>query len=498
MQSKPSFRHSASNPHRLRITYRNLILITLLLCCKIYAGLGQPSQIKRTWHWYFGKHAVIDFSSGTAVADTNGALITNEGCATISDTAGNLLFYTDGRKVWNRLHQVMPNGTGIMGGAWGSSMQQALIIPKPLSPNLYYLFTTDEAENNGANGMRYTVIDMNLDGGFGDVDVSQKNILLFAPCTERLAATNHCNDTNVWVMGHEVNNNHFRAYLVTSNGIDTNAVVSAVGFPIMNNVHMAMIGTLKFSPDGRMLCTASDTGLKRVELFQFNNYSGNVSNKITLATNHSGSTGLSFSNDNTKLYIGGTTQLFQYDVSLFDSVSIVNSKTLLSTLPNLGFRDFQNTPYGSLFVLPYGFTYGANDSMIYCVQYPNNAGQNSQLINLNLSIPSHFTGGRCLPNFNSSYFRTTNSTGCNTGIPTVHAANPMQIFPNLSRDWIEVRGDGIRYIRILDFTGRMVYQSGGTYVPSSNKIDVSKFPRGIYFISVLADNKTTNKKIILQ
>jgi hypothetical protein len=41
MQSKPFFRHSASNPHRLRITYRNLILIALLLSCNTYAGWGQ-------------------------------------------------------------------------------------------------------------------------------------------------------------------------------------------------------------------------------------------------------------------------------------------------------------------------------------------------------------------------------------------------------------------------------------------------------------------------
>jgi len=66
--------------------------------------------------WYFGENAGLDFNSGTPVALTNGQLDTLEGCATISNNNGQLLFYTDGITVWNRNHVVMPNGYALEKG----------------------------------------------------------------------------------------------------------------------------------------------------------------------------------------------------------------------------------------------------------------------------------------------------------------------------------------------------------------------------------------------
>ena len=80
--------------------------------------------------WYFGHNAGIKFNaSGTVTALTDGQLATSEGCATISDGTGNLLFYTDGVSVWDRNHQIMQNGTGLMGHT--SSSQSATIVPLP-------------------------------------------------------------------------------------------------------------------------------------------------------------------------------------------------------------------------------------------------------------------------------------------------------------------------------------------------------------------------------
>jgi hypothetical protein len=65
--------------------------------------------------WYFGENAGLDFNSGSPVALTNGQLVTDEGCATISNSSGQLLFYTDGITIYNKNHVVMINGTGLMG-----------------------------------------------------------------------------------------------------------------------------------------------------------------------------------------------------------------------------------------------------------------------------------------------------------------------------------------------------------------------------------------------
>ena len=70
---------------------------------------------KETSVWYFGDNAGLDFKSGSPVALLDGALATREGCATICDNNGGILFYTEGTKVWNKNHQIMDNGTGLLG-----------------------------------------------------------------------------------------------------------------------------------------------------------------------------------------------------------------------------------------------------------------------------------------------------------------------------------------------------------------------------------------------
>src|SRR5690606_37559289 len=89
--------------------------------------------------WYFGTYAGLDFNSGVPVALTDGQLNTMEGSASIADSNGNLLFYTNGVSVWNKNHEIMENGTGLMGDS--SSIQSALIVLKPGSNTIYYIFT---------------------------------------------------------------------------------------------------------------------------------------------------------------------------------------------------------------------------------------------------------------------------------------------------------------------------------------------------------------------
>src|SRR4051812_6262880 len=73
---------------------------------------------RETDNWYFGQNASIEFNqSGRPISFNNSAMNTLAGCASISDKQGNLLFYTNGVTVWNRLHQVMQNGSGLAGNA---------------------------------------------------------------------------------------------------------------------------------------------------------------------------------------------------------------------------------------------------------------------------------------------------------------------------------------------------------------------------------------------
>ena len=148
--------------------------ILLILFLIIWGNLSAQNEAA---NWYFGENAGIQFDgSGNLLGSVNdGQLITREGCTTISDTDGNLLFYTDGRLVYDRTHQLMPNGTGLFGDS--SSTQSAIIVPKPDDINIYYIFTVDTSNslNSPSNlGFNYSIVDLTLNGGLGDV--TSKNI----------------------------------------------------------------------------------------------------------------------------------------------------------------------------------------------------------------------------------------------------------------------------------------------------------------------------------
>src|SRR5437879_4409017 len=88
---------------------------TLLLCLWFLFLYTVTRGEKEHNIWYFGFNAGMDFNSGSPVLLTNSAMNQWEGCSSICDTSGNLLFYTSGLSVWNRNHVMMANGNGLLG-----------------------------------------------------------------------------------------------------------------------------------------------------------------------------------------------------------------------------------------------------------------------------------------------------------------------------------------------------------------------------------------------
>ncbi len=90
-------------------------------------------------NWYFGNKAGITFNSGTPVVLTDGQMLVQRASISVSDSLGNLLFYSDGQRVWNRNHQVMPNGTNLQAGLVQD--QSVNVIQKIEDDSSYYIFT---------------------------------------------------------------------------------------------------------------------------------------------------------------------------------------------------------------------------------------------------------------------------------------------------------------------------------------------------------------------
>lgn len=186
-----------------------------------------PSFAQEGNNWYFGRHAGLSFNYPTPKALHDGALSTYEGCATISDKNGLLLFYTDGTTVWNKNHRPMPNGTGLYGDS--SSANAAIIIPKLGSSTIYYIFTSDSQENQNVKGYNYSEVDITLDNGLGDI-TAKKNVLLYAPSSEKLTAVRDANGTDVWIITHGCGSNTWRSFKVSCNGVNITSVNSSEGW----------------------------------------------------------------------------------------------------------------------------------------------------------------------------------------------------------------------------------------------------------------------------
>ncbi len=296
--------------------------------------------------WYFGNFAGMDFNGGAPVALTNGSLNTNEGSSSISDAGGNLLFYTDGISVWNSTHALMPNGTGLHGNS--SSIQAALIIKQPGSSSIYYVFTT--TNNANANGMKYSIVDMTLNGGLGDV--TTKNVPLVTPCGEKLIAIPHSNCNDIWVLTHGYGNNTFYAYLVTSAGVGA-AVTTNVGSAHNGGSPGAFnsaLGTMKPSPDGTKIAVC-DQYSDIFEVFDFDASTGVVSNTLSLSSIYR-AFGTEFSDDGTKLYVTERqgSQMWQFNLAAGSAAAIQASKTLITSAGSYNYGALQRGPDGKIYL----------------------------------------------------------------------------------------------------------------------------------------------------
>ena len=500
--------------------------------------------------WYFGAYAGLDFSTSPPTILANGAMGANEGCATISDSAGNLLFYTDGMTVWNRTHTVMANGNNLYGGS-SSTSQSALILPKPENHNLYYIFT-----NTGGTsyGLHYSLVDMSLAAGNGSL--ISKNISLFSPTAEKLCATKHANNIDYWIITHEFNSNKFISYLLTAAGVNTIANTSATG-PSHNSWNA--IGYMKFSTDGKKLGLAAydQSSNGRFELYDFDNVTGLVSNPLVLGNTFNKSYGCEFSPDGTKFYGGGWSEgtLWQWDLCAGSSSGIVASQVaVISVTGALG--AMQLAPDGKIYVVRlFQETLGV-------INKPDAVGIGCNYLEQGYSVAPKLSG-HGLPNFPAAYFypgstlsitATGNFTMCagdtktlfvagaqsytwNSTIagPTLVVSPPTTsvfiaagttsagcvfeesititvspcvslvesaanssalIYPNPALEFIYIAMAGQNDYKIFAVSGKLV--KAGAINGHIGKLNVGDLPNGLYYLHLHGGRTPSNHKFIIQ
>lgn len=361
--------------------------------------------------WAFGTRAGLDFSSGSPLPVKNN-IRTPEGSASVCNSNGQLLFYTEGSQVWNRNHQLMPNGSNLAPlpisigsiSTTGSTTQGAQIVPVPGQTQRYYIFSLTSIEfGNYAGRLYYSVVDMSLNGGMGDIVSGQKGILVDSLLTEKMTAVagDHC---NIWLLVRAAAP-RIKAYSISSSGIDLAPVVSNVSQVLGGT---AFAGVIVTSPNRRKIATGSIGQNNGLALYDFDPASGQVSDELLLNPSPLGVYGLCFSPDNSKLYgstnNGPNSLMFQYDLSSGSPATIAASVT---TYPFGFFTQLKLAPDGMIYFASDGATIGR-------FRYPDLAGAAAlyEPAILTLLDSTNSTGG--LPNPVPVIGRDTLHT--NTGI----------------------------------------------------------------------------------
>ncbi|MBT8245551.1 MAG: T9SS type B sorting domain-containing protein [Winogradskyella sp.] len=431
---------------------KSLFLITITFSI-FFANAQQEAS-----NWHFGSGAGLTFDLfNDTVTPINSAVSTNEGCSSISAANdGTVLFYTDGRSVWDANNNIMPNanynsGNGLLGDP--SSTSSGLIIPKPNDPNLYYIFTVDEPHHNNAwayptqgpqdingnpinfyqesfgnvpassnvddgfnNGLTYSLIDLSLNGGNGDVVVSEKNVPLITydvadfietsyKCSEKITAVAANDCESIWVITHF--RDKFYSFKIDNSGVNPTPQVSEIPGDIdivTNGYRRNAIGYIKASPDGSKIAICHNQNANvpgnQVEpftsgsfwVYDFDNATGIVSNGVELLTNIS-TYGTEFSSDSKKVYVSGSNAINQFDLDNN------NQQTTVFTTIGGFLGAMQLAPNGKIYVIN---TF--NNNFLDVIENPNEVGFACNYNQNGQALATGTSANLGLPPFISSFF----------------------------------------------------------------------------------------------
>ncbi|MEO6682843.1 MAG: hypothetical protein ABIN48_08445, partial [Ginsengibacter sp.] len=337
-----------------------IFLIFLLI------SLTSVSFAQKEWsNWYYNGRNLLTFKNGHAeiindfIAEeppwTPGFIpYYNWGTGGVSysdPVSGEMKFIISNRLGFNREYNSFPKDVFLRSCPDKLSYH---IIPFQNDPNKFYIIQFQSAradllaQSSGlqvrcpnAIGLGYSILDLSLDGGLGDF-ISVNNVITTG-LADQMTTVRHADGKSVWIIVHPFNTAKFHSYLVNDAGIQP-AIVNEIG-PMMSGGYSNTQGSIIASHDGKLLAGA--TGSDAVQLFDFNNATGVMSNYRKL--DYIGTPGkFQFSPDNTKLYyLNGNSSIYQYD---FNQPDVSSSLTKIVDDRRYYMYDMQLAPDGKIYV----------------------------------------------------------------------------------------------------------------------------------------------------
>jgi hypothetical protein len=423
--------------------------------------------------------------------------------SSICDSNGSLLFYTNGTKIFNKYDSLMQNGDSINEGNYiiqidtslrsgGYNLfQSSIIVKKPISGNIYYLFQTFLDYNKSVSSDFYiskllvTTIDMNANNGLGKVIAKNETIIDgdFGSC---ISMCRHSNGEDWWLVIKEQHTNCFYKILINDLGYSTNISKDCEGsIAKPQDYHPNSC----FSPDGKKYAYLSrKDGLY---LFDFDRCYGKLSNhqNIHIADLQDSLFpffGVSFSPNSRFIYVSSSYYIYQFDL---DSSNIQKSEIRVGEYNEIidtpwiipaFFYSSQLAPNNKIYI-----STGSGTLFYHIIDSPDVKGKGCKFIQNGLRLMT-FNGS--LPNF--PHFRLGKANdGCGADVIEVKVKNEkLKIFPNPASDIVSI--DFGEYINnkikifITNTLGEIIFNKTEQIDARQLSFQTDKWSSGIYFVIV--------------
>jgi hypothetical protein len=420
--------------------------------------------------------------------------------ASICDSNGKLLFYTNGLEVYNNNYEVMPNGDDLNPGEFANNSENfgysqtggALILPWPGHFNSYFLIhmTTDRIPFKWYSlNLLTTLVDMNLENGKGNVVYKNKSVYSDSLGLGSLTACRHANGRDWWIPSFYYSGKKCFLFLLDPNGIRLHHVID-----IPFNFESSGSGQATFSPDGTKysFIHTNSLGFREFYLAHFDRCDGVFTKQYYSTINGSDPRGVAFSAKSLFLYLATGTKLFQLDMSEdipFQTKLLVDTIDGFESIPSFPsyFHLMQLAPNGKIYICN-----GRSPKHLSTIENPDLKGTDCNIKQHNIEITANST----MPNL--PYFRLGAIIGstCDTLTNTEHPQNDstniykiqFNFFPNPVSEILNITFsknlNQNLWIDIFDLFGHKVISNHIFQGTNNVKINVSNIPSGMYLLKL--------------
>jgi hypothetical protein len=512
-----------------------MIKLKLLILSLLFAHLSIVAQNKYGNTWIVGQNAYFGiFDNGLSrpsvgqFHDTiNPGYWVNfiEGHSSISDSLnGNIQFYGNEAVLYGAKFGKMMNGDYLCdsvlynrnGGASGSIGTQASIC-LPKSGNTYYYITIAASDSTvlniwynptskkaPADQLYYHVIDMDSNNGNGKVVRKRVPMLLGTEMAKvGLQACRHANGKDWWLLKQGLDSNIVYRFLFTADS------VYGPFTQLVDNTKWGLIdrtGQSNFSADGSKYCYVQSYPNQKCMIADFDRCTGIISNAQILlppidstgVTNQGPNfimdsllTGIAFSPNNRFLYIAREFNIYQYDTQ---EPNINNRWTRIWRGPDTSYFAFdlfgalQNAPDGRIYVGKFGGVM----KFLSVIDSPNNKGLAASFcpkcFRIDTVAPNQYGGGLSDPPNMPNYNLGASNLPCwplnNTDYSLL--IDDLVVYPNPAYSTLFIQSKSVYKRELYNSIGQLVCTT------FQNKIDVSNYRRGLYFIKVGRQVKKIN------